>query len=431
MFLFRFITILICCLSSSHLFSQELRVKPLGIGDKAPDIRFNKVLNYSATNARLSDFKGKLVILDMWSTWCTSCIAAFPKMDKLQAKFGKDIQILLVNAYHSKNDSEDRIKTVLNRLKQRSGFYPSLPIPIHDTLLNSYFPHKSVPHQVWINSKGIIIGITSSNEVNEKNIQDAISEEKISFVLKNDWAFDKEVPFLVANNGDRPNDFIYRSIFTGYRSGMGIHEGIRLNDRNEITGLYMINVPLRYLMMSAYEDSIKGIPLSRFVFDVSNHQKFRMLDNDTANSYCYDLTIIPVKRMDVDLQLYMKDDLKKAFNLSLKREMRRLNSLIVTLRAESFNGHSNFGKSEADLEDQTIKKFFHRVPIKEIIEAIALRLHRPLLDETGVSEEKIDIDFPDRFDLSDEKAVIEALKRAGFDVKEEEREMEVVVITDK
>lgn len=406
-------------------------MKPLRIGDEVPDIRFNKVLNYSSKNAKLSDFKGKLVILDMWSTWCTSCIAAFPKMDKLQAKFGKDIQILLVNPYHSKYDSEDRIKAVFNRLKQRSGFYPSLPIPIHDTLLNSYFPHKSVPHQVWINSKGIIIGITSSNEVNEKNIQDAISGKKISFVLKNDWAFDKEVPFLVANNGDRPDDFIYRSIFTGYRSGMGIHEGIRLNDRNEIMGLYMINVPLRYLIMSAYEDSIKGIPLSRFVFDVNNRERFRMLANDTSNSYCYDLTIIPVKRTDVDLQLYMKDDLKKAFNISLKRVRQKLNCLIVTFKSERFNRHSNFSESEADLDDQTIRKYFHRVSVKDIIEAIALRFNRPLLDETGVSEQKIDIDFPDHFDLSDERAVIEVLKKAGFEIKEEERELEVVVISDK
>ena len=57
-------------------------IKPLKIGDKVPDIEFKNIINYKSKTARLSDFKGKLVILDFWGTWCTSCIAAFPKMEE-------------------------------------------------------------------------------------------------------------------------------------------------------------------------------------------------------------------------------------------------------------------------------------------------------------------------------------------------------------
>jgi cytochrome oxidase Cu insertion factor (SCO1/SenC/PrrC family) len=70
--------------ASSELKNAPPEIQPLSIGDKVPDIQFENILNYKSKKAKLSDFKGKLVILDMWSTSCTFCIAAFPKMEELQ-----------------------------------------------------------------------------------------------------------------------------------------------------------------------------------------------------------------------------------------------------------------------------------------------------------------------------------------------------------
>ncbi len=36
----------------------------------------------------LGDFKGKVVVLDVWATWCAPCRAEFPRFDRLQAALG-------------------------------------------------------------------------------------------------------------------------------------------------------------------------------------------------------------------------------------------------------------------------------------------------------------------------------------------------------
>src|SRR5258705_5959636 len=78
--------------ANNEIFQQSIitntavktEIHELTIGDKVPDIVFENVLNYKNKKAKLSDFKGKLVILDIWSVGCISCIESFPKLEALQ-----------------------------------------------------------------------------------------------------------------------------------------------------------------------------------------------------------------------------------------------------------------------------------------------------------------------------------------------------------
>ena len=64
----------------------------LGAGAVAPDFAMKDV---AGKDVRLSDFKGKVVILDFWATWCGPCIASFPHAQKLAAKY-KDQDVVLL-----------------------------------------------------------------------------------------------------------------------------------------------------------------------------------------------------------------------------------------------------------------------------------------------------------------------------------------------
>jgi thiol-disulfide isomerase/thioredoxin len=39
---------------------------------------------------KLADYKGKVVLLNFWATWCAPCVKEMPSLDKLQAEMGKD-----------------------------------------------------------------------------------------------------------------------------------------------------------------------------------------------------------------------------------------------------------------------------------------------------------------------------------------------------
>ena len=56
------------------------------IGSKAPDF---ELTDLSGKKVRLSDFAGKVVILDFWATWCPPCRDEVPDFVRLQSKYGQ------------------------------------------------------------------------------------------------------------------------------------------------------------------------------------------------------------------------------------------------------------------------------------------------------------------------------------------------------
>jgi peroxiredoxin len=65
----------------------------LKVGDLAPDFTASAL---DGKRFRLSDFNGKLILLDFWATWCAPCLAELPALQDLQQTFGADPRFVLV-----------------------------------------------------------------------------------------------------------------------------------------------------------------------------------------------------------------------------------------------------------------------------------------------------------------------------------------------
>jgi thiol-disulfide isomerase/thioredoxin len=51
----------------------------------APEIAFTTL---SGEPASLAEFRGKVVLLNLWATWCAPCVQEMPSLERLQAQFG-------------------------------------------------------------------------------------------------------------------------------------------------------------------------------------------------------------------------------------------------------------------------------------------------------------------------------------------------------
>lgn len=149
------------------------------IGDQIKDVVIQNIRNYPSKSAKISDFKGKLLILDFWSKGCSSCISAFPKMEALQKEFQGQIQILLV----CKN-SEEELKLLFQKSPNLKA--ATLPMPLGDTVLNNLFPHTGVPYHVWIGPDGKVVGMTDGGSTNATNIKEFLETGKVNLPLRKD-----------------------------------------------------------------------------------------------------------------------------------------------------------------------------------------------------------------------------------------------------
>jgi len=409
--------------------AQSLPVKPLTIGDTVPDVVFNKVTNYKDTTAKLSDFKGKLIILDFWSSWCTSCIALFSHMDSLQHRFQNNLQIILVNT-KSKMTKDDapKINKLLSGLKERTGSIIDLPVVYDCPELDGYFPCIEIPHEVWINGEGKVVGITYPDEVIPANIQALINGEVVHMRLKKDrFDVDLRKPLFIDGNGGKSDETLFRSLVTGYLDGYGGGVGTLVGD-GKFTGLYAVNQSLFSLTRTAYNNEIP-FPDNRVILEVKDENKFRARDGDTAAyhyKYSYEL-MVPPATSDSSVLSEMQNDLERYFNISIRKEIRKIKCLVLT-GLTTTNSAPSAKKAGFDLEKNTPKKYIYNYPPDGMARILNLFSSTPVINQIKTTT-NLSVDLP--YNINDVKKLQHAFAKAGITLKEEYRDMEVVVISDR
>lgn len=80
----RFKTLLFLVLLGSGLILLGAAQAAAGQG-KAPDFTLK---SNTGKNLRLSDYRGQVVLLNFWASWCGPCRQEMPALDKLQQRYG-------------------------------------------------------------------------------------------------------------------------------------------------------------------------------------------------------------------------------------------------------------------------------------------------------------------------------------------------------
>ncbi|WP_316848923.1 TlpA family protein disulfide reductase [Pedobacter agri] len=155
--------------------------EPIKVGERVPDLLFTNVINGDRKPLQLSALKGKAYILDFWGTWCGSCISGFPKMEKFQKKYSKNLEVLLVN-----DSNVDSAENILRFLEKRilDGAEIYLPVISERTFTQTLFPHRFYPHVVWIGADRRLKAVTNARAVTDENISRLIAGLDIVLPMK-------------------------------------------------------------------------------------------------------------------------------------------------------------------------------------------------------------------------------------------------------
>ncbi|MCZ8215279.1 MAG: TlpA disulfide reductase family protein, partial [Cyclobacteriaceae bacterium] len=298
----------------------------LNIGDRLPDVKVEHVIHHSTHEINLADYKGQMIILDFWATWCSPCISLLPKTDSLQRVFEGQVKFLAIT-YESREKVE--------KLLTRSGKLKNVNIPIvtSDNTLREFFPHKELPHYVWIDRDGIVMAITGHNEVNADNIRKMLSNSQTALAEKQDTMlkYDKQIPLLLGGYPVSKDHLYFESLVTGYIEGLSSRYDIIRDGEGNIQRITAVNSTYSRLFRLAWSDGKIYFGNNRIVLEVKDKSKFETKEENrekliawlSEHSLCYEV-IVPA-RLSATVFDKMKSDLELAlpqYRASVEKQMR-------------------------------------------------------------------------------------------------------------
>lgn len=417
------------------------QVKALRVHDVIPEITLNHLIHYSKPSAKLSDFKGKLVILDFWATNCAGCIASWPHLISLQREFADKLQIILVNPWQD----QSVVEKTLYRQKFAMHIDMDLPMQIGDTTLLQYFPVSGIPHLEWIDQYGTIISITGPGSASREHIQAILDGKSISMVQSipvdsviNPVNYDK--PIFDPGNGGQLKKLYWQSSFARGSDIMG--SGYNSYARPDVGYFMYANLSIKQLYEFAYSDQIsvpgpanqeQKLDLlldNRVDFRVKDSSKYvNMINGEFFYNLRYIYQLISPPTTVARMQKKMQADLNNFVGLSAKWEKRQIPCLVISAEDTlliSYKGGKAIGKiNESEISVNNVSVDYCIWQLKSCTHGFFYG-HYPLLNETGLKGNLGQLNLIG--DMNDYRVINKGLSKYKMHMNIQKRWVKVLVV---
>ncbi len=131
------------------ILSTGLITADTEISDNTEDADFDfQLKNLNGEVVNLSDYKGKVIFLNIWATWCPPCIAEMPGIQSLYEKVDKD---KIVFVMLSTDNSEEKARKFI----QKKGF--TFPVFMAAGRVPNVYRVPSIPSTFVISPEGKIV----------------------------------------------------------------------------------------------------------------------------------------------------------------------------------------------------------------------------------------------------------------------------------
>jgi thiol-disulfide isomerase/thioredoxin len=129
----------------------ESKIMSSGAGSPGLDFTYKDV---NGKEVSFSDFKGKIVYIDVWATWCSPCKQEIPYLQRLEKEFhGKDIQFISISVDKPKN--KDKWEKFVK--KEHLGGIQLFADNAFDSDIAKYYKIHAIPRFLLFDKEGKII----------------------------------------------------------------------------------------------------------------------------------------------------------------------------------------------------------------------------------------------------------------------------------
>ena len=155
---------------SARLAEQKNTEKITKIYGSTNEIDFT-LNTLDSAKVTLSDYKGQVVVLDFWATWCGPCKASFPGMQQLVNKYkDKNVKFLFVDAFE--NDKENVLRGNIRQFLNDNKYSFNVLLDLTNNTSQNY-KINSIPSKIIIDKNGKIVHLVVGSG----------AEEQLSYII--------------------------------------------------------------------------------------------------------------------------------------------------------------------------------------------------------------------------------------------------------
>jgi uncharacterized protein (TIGR03435 family) len=349
------------------------------MGDLAPPIHFDKLFPEQPTaNASFAALAGKVVVLELWATWCGPCVSAIPHLNELAEQF-KNRPVVFLSV-------TDEDPAVVGAFLKKRPIRGLVGVAHTESALRLY-DAQGVPATFLIDAEGRMAGSIDPETLSASMLEGLLAGRPLPLVnLK-----------IVPHEG---NTFTLGSRFAHNRF--------------------------------VASETLSGIAQELWGFQISPHRISGEPLNDPTT---YDISLSLPGATSANFLSWARDVVSSAFHIKVNRETMEKDVWILANTgvkppalkpAGTIKDLNNMGWYPAipPATGGSLKLAYCPVPL--IAAMLEGAVKKPVLDETGISG-KYDIQMS--YDKPDPEGAIEAIEKAGFKVEPARRRIDYLVVT--
>jgi thioredoxin-related protein len=433
------LALFIASVSSQAMLQDTLKPEP---GKPMPDFFLSNITYFKTSEASLTDFKGKWLILDFWFSRCLTCIQSFPKVNEIHKEFMNELNWIMVGLNDKKRNSNTQEFYEKIRKKQ------NLEMPVaYDSILANRWNIHSMPHIIIVDPSGTVYSITGGRDLTSDKIRRMLKGEQVTFYPKNVIRPEFNPVKALSGNGLKNQRLLLSSVLSEW-NGEGSYSGYDIDyyvdkkifeiDKNR--GYDFAMVPLYALYNYAYwgrwrwdadNVSLYGKVYPRPTLELTDTSLFQY-DEIGTGTYNYSLSIPQAEISKGRIMSLMQEDLKRVFKYHVSIETRDIPIWKLIARPGAIDKLKTKGGERFITQGPHIMGYsFKNVPSSYLVASISFyiaeKFKEPFIDETNIAG---NIDFTIEADMTNFNEIKKAIQLQGLDLVKSSKKMKVIVIRD-